>query len=295
MYEVALIGTGYWGKRLSRYIEENPNLSLKYTCNSKSDLNEVWKDRDVQVVVVATPIDTHYDVVKQALLAGKHILSEKPLAMRVEEVLQLKALSEKNELLLLTEFTYTFSESLQYIRSMLIPDCLFGKLKAVDFSLKYIGRFIKFDVYWLLASHLLSVLDIFTPIKGLIFDGYDLIVHEGKVETGLIYFNGRVNGQLSVSLNYPEREARFIFYGETGTIVYNALTNPSVKFAWYERVEGALHNELVKRSYSCHWDESNNLRHAVKYLVKALNGEAPSNIDRSVEVTRILENLTYES
>jgi len=55
MIDYALIGCGYRGSKLKRYIEENQNFNLKYVCNSKSDLNEVWKDKQAIAVVVATP------------------------------------------------------------------------------------------------------------------------------------------------------------------------------------------------------------------------------------------------
>ena len=60
MINCALIGCGYWGSKLKRYIEENQDFSLKYICNSKSDLNEVWNDKEITAVVVATPNKTHY-------------------------------------------------------------------------------------------------------------------------------------------------------------------------------------------------------------------------------------------
>ena len=74
MIDCALIGCGYWGSKLKRYIEENQNFNLKYICNSKSDLNEVWNDKQITAVVVATPNETHSSIVKSALLHGKNVL-----------------------------------------------------------------------------------------------------------------------------------------------------------------------------------------------------------------------------
>src|SRR3989338_2055043 len=99
MISCALIGHGYWGSKLQRYIEENQNFDLKYICGSKSDLNKVWQDSQITAVVVATPNETHYPIVKSALLCGKHVFSEKPLALKTAQCRELKHLAlDKNRL-----------------------------------------------------------------------------------------------------------------------------------------------------------------------------------------------------
>ena len=118
MIDCALIGCGYWGSKLKRYIEENQNFNLKYICNSRSDLNEVWNDKQITAVVVATPNETHYPIVKSALLHGKNVLTEKPLALKTEECEELKQIASDNNLLLMVEYTYTFSEALKQAQNM---------------------------------------------------------------------------------------------------------------------------------------------------------------------------------
>ncbi|GAH64677.1 unnamed protein product [marine sediment metagenome] len=94
MIKVALIGYGYWGKKLYYYIKNNSHFNLKYVYaltkkNCKEftgDINKIWNDERVKAVVIATPIDTHYCMVKEALLNGKNVLSEKPLALKTKNV-----------------------------------------------------------------------------------------------------------------------------------------------------------------------------------------------------------------
>ena len=97
--DTALIGIGYWGSKLRRYIEQNESFSLKYICNSKSDLNEVWNDKEITAVVVATRNDTHYSMAKSALLSGKNILTEKkPKLIHIAEKLVAHETLEGEEL-----------------------------------------------------------------------------------------------------------------------------------------------------------------------------------------------------
>jgi len=296
---ISLIGYGYWGQRLYNYLKSNKKFFLKYVCalslrenkGFTSDINKIWNNKDIQAVIIATPINTHYSLVKKALLCNKNVLCEKPLTLKTKEVLELKRIAEQRNLLLLTEFTYTFSKSLKKAKKI-IDSNLIGKIESMELSLKYAGRFLKYDVYWLLSSHLLSILDIFIPLKKLRFSKIDFIKHNGRTETGLILFkNKKVSGEMTVSLNYPEKEMKVIIYGQKGTLVYSSMLEPSLKFSCYKKTEGILGNKLITKEKSYFIDEKNNLKLAVEYFYKALTKQDKGNIDRSVLVTKILENL----
>lgn len=288
---VALIGYGYWGSKLKRYIEENRNFNLKYTCNSKSDLNEVWNDKQVTSVVVATPNETHYPIVKSALLHCKNVLSEKPLALKTEECKELKQIAMDKNLLLLVEYTYTFSKALKKVREM-IKQGEIGKILGLEMAVRHLGRFKGGSVYWLLGSHMLSVLDMFIPITGLCFEKTDLVNYEGEVETGVISFKkGEVSGQILVSLNYPGKETRVIIYGERGTIIYNPVSQPSLQVEKYQRLKWIVGSELPREHTEFNIDESNNLRYVFEHFARALQEKAKGNVDRAVAITRILETF----
>ena len=291
MIDCALIGCGYWGSKLKRYIEENQNFNLKYVCNSKSDLNEVWNDKQITAVVVATRNETHYPIVKSALLHGKNVLSEKPLALKTEECEELKQIALDSNLLLLVEYTYTFSRVLNKAQSM-VREGEVGNLLGLEMAVRHLGRFKGGSVYWLLASHMLSVLDMFIPIKDLSFEKTDLVTYEGQVETGVISFKkGEVSGQIVVSLNYPGKETRIIIYGERGTIIYNPVSQPSLQVEKYERLKWTVASKLPREHMDFYIDEANNLRYAIEHFFEALEGRVEDNIDRAVAITRILEML----
>ena len=291
MINCALIGIGYWGSKLKRYIEENEGFNLKYICDSKFDLNEVWNNKEITAVVIATRNDTHYSMTKSALLSGKNVLSEKPLALKTEECEELKQIALDKNLLLMVEYTYTFSKALEKAQRM-VKEGETGNILGFEMAVRHLGRFKGGSVYWLLGSHMLSVLDMFLPIKDLSFQKTDLVNYEGEVETGVLSFKkGDVSGQIVVSLNYPGKETRVIIYGEKGTIIYNPVSQPSLQVESYKRVKWTVVSKLPREHKEFSIDEANNLRYAIEYFSQALQGEAEGNVDRAIAITRILEAL----
>jgi predicted dehydrogenase len=113
MVRVAVAGLGHWGKNLVRNFDELADL--RRLCDVSPDVRESFErrypnasmcesfdelldDPEVEAVVIATPVPTHYALAKQALEAGKHVFVEKPPAMRGEEMEELVALAEQREL-----------------------------------------------------------------------------------------------------------------------------------------------------------------------------------------------------
>jgi predicted dehydrogenase len=290
-FNIALIGIGYWGSKLKKYIEENHRFNLRYVCNSKFDLNEVWNDRHITAVVVATSNDTHYSISKAALVHGKNVLSEKPLALKTEQCEELKQIAVNSNKLLLIDYTWTFSKALKKAQSMLKKGEI-GKILGVEMAVRHLGRFKGGSAYWLLGSHMLSVLDMFIPIKDLSFGKTDLVNYEGEVETGVISFKkGDVSGQIVVSLNYPGKETRMTIYGERGSLIYNPVSQPSLRVEKYTRLKWMVASKLPRERVDFCIDEANNLRYAIEHFHKVLVGKAESNVDRAVVITRILETL----
>jgi predicted dehydrogenase len=286
---IALIGYGYWGKVLHKYLDTSSRFNLKHVCDSKTSLDTVWPD--VEAVVIATPIETHYPLVKEALLQGKHVLSEKPLTLSIKEGLELKKLAEDQGLVLVTEYTQTFSKSLKEATKIDI-----GQLQAIDMVVRHLGRFMEHDVYWLLASHCLSILDMFTPLKSLKFQRNDYLKTEDRTETGVITFKGQdIKGQISLSLNYPGKDYQVVIYGSKGTIIYDTQQKHVLRVVWYKKIYKKLPNELTQEEKTFDIDESNNVKLAIDYFHNVITGKEKTNLDRALEITKILEELNQST
>jgi len=281
----ALIGVGYWGSILKRYIEASEFFGLASVCDSKSNLDDVWNNGDIGAVVVATPIETHYEIVKAALLAGKHVFSEKPLALKSSQCCALRQIALKNKLVLHTEYIYAFSRSLKRVQEMMETK-RFGELLALEMNVKHLGRFGRHDVFWLLASHMLSVLDMFCPLEFLDFCFVDLV--DG--ETGAIFFDGGVKGTINVSLNYPWKETKIVFYFEDATVEYNPKAFYSINMVRYKKPEWVIQRKIPQHLLHEHFDEGDNLRYAFESFQNCILGKEKSNVDLAVEITRIIEH-----
>jgi predicted dehydrogenase len=113
---VGQAGLGYWGRNLARNFDDLTDL--RWLCDASEerqaefaerypgarvtgDFDEVLADGDVDAVVIATPVPTHYPLARAALEAGKHVFVEKPPAMRVAEMEELVGLAETRGLVLM--------------------------------------------------------------------------------------------------------------------------------------------------------------------------------------------------
>lgn len=291
MINVALIGKGYWGSKLEKYIKENQQFCLKAVCDSKSDLNKEVYNPSIDAVIVATPNQTHYPITKDAIINKKHVMCEKPLALKTKECQELKGLAEEKGVALCIDYTHTFSDSLDLAQKLIREDEI-GNIQNIEMQMKQLGKFREENVYWILASHMLAVLDIFVPLKKLEFHKRDLVLHNGKSETGTIYFgNGSLKGEIFVSLNYPDKKREIIFYGDKGSIIYNPLSAKTLQVATYKKISKTIASQLPVNQKFFEFDESNNLKSALDYFYNAVMGKVKSNIKRAVLVTEVLENL----
>jgi len=288
MINVTLIGRGYWGTKLRRYIVENKELNLVCTCGSKTDLSIVWQSDKIDAVVIATPNDTHYELAKNALESGKHVLLEKPMALHVEQCEELGDIAKAKGLVLETEYTYTYSNKLRQIAILLSKMDHIG----IEMSVKHLGRFGGGSVYWLLGSHMLSVLDMFTPLNELRFYRNDIYAYGDVVETGDLYFGGdSVNGRISLSLNYPYKETQITFYCDEFTIVYDPAEEFPVRKKNYRREPWVVGSRLQGMDVPFSGDESNNLRLAIENFVDCIDGKVEHNVDRATMVTSVIEDI----
>ena len=100
--KVAVIGFGYWGPNIVRNFDSQLNCDLEYVVDSSDerlgvvnknyphikttkDLDDVINNSNIDAIIVATPVFTHYEIAKKALSNGKHVLVEKPMTSSVKE------------------------------------------------------------------------------------------------------------------------------------------------------------------------------------------------------------------
>ena len=154
-----LIGRGYWGKILEKYINQSKYFDLVgvYT-RSTSDLSyeEFLKSVVVDAVFICSPVSSHYEHVKYALLQGKHVFCEKPFTNNVSESDELYELAREKNLCLYVDYIYACSPSIIKLVDIMPR---IGKVQKVEFEMTQMGKFYAdCDVLGNIAGGLLGTL-----------------------------------------------------------------------------------------------------------------------------------------
>lgn len=170
MINVALVGLGYWGPNFARIIRTSRKANLTWCCDlSKESLIkiecqykdvkittnilDVLKDETVNAVIVAVPATNHYEVTKKILLAGKHVLVEKPLATTAHHARDLIRIAKAKNKILMVDHIFLFNPGIQKIKE-LINERELGKVFYGHGTYTALGP-IRIDVsaMWDLAVH----------------------------------------------------------------------------------------------------------------------------------------------
>lgn len=145
MVTVALLGFGLSGRYLQApYLLANPNFRLKTILSGNQNpqeiypgvsvsrsLDEILNDPEIDFISVATPNDTHYEYAKKALLAGKHVLIEKPFAANTEQANELIELSKKQNKVLTVFQNRRFDSDFRTVRQI-VQSGVLGELLSYE-------------------------------------------------------------------------------------------------------------------------------------------------------------------
>jgi predicted dehydrogenase len=169
MLKIGIVGCGYWGPKHIRNFHELEEADLKVVCDldkyrlqrvktqypyvkTAVNFEDLLKD-SVDAVVIATPVDTHYQMAKQALLHGKHVLIEKPISTSSNEVLELIKLAEQRNLVIMAGHTYEYHPAVDFLRQ-LVQSGELGDVYNIDTARLNLGLYRPdANVLWDLAPH----------------------------------------------------------------------------------------------------------------------------------------------
>jgi predicted dehydrogenase len=172
--KVVVVGYGYWGPNLVRNVIERPEFELVALCERDiargqafaarvpgipviDDFDVVLADDEIDAVIVATPPHSHHGIVKAALLAGKHVLVEKPLATNSVDALDLVDTAHRRDVLLMPGHTFLYSPPVSKVRQLIDRDVL-GEMYFITSSRMNLGKYQKDGVICDLAPHDISIL-----------------------------------------------------------------------------------------------------------------------------------------
>jgi len=172
---IGIIGFGYWGQNLVRNFKNIKNCNVTHIAESQkerherihklypditiSTFNQIITNSNIDAVVIATSISSHYELAKAALENDKHVLIEKPMADSEKNALELIRLSKQQKKILMVDHTYLYTGAVQEIKE-LTDDGSLGEILYVDSIRANLGKFQSdFNVLWDLAPHDISIIN----------------------------------------------------------------------------------------------------------------------------------------
>jgi predicted dehydrogenase len=243
MIGVGVIGYGYWGPNLARNFAENVGARLVAIADRHearralatrrhplaailSDGLELIARTDVDAVIVATPVRSHFDLTMAALQAGKHVLVEKPLADSSDKATGLASEARARGLTLLVDHTFIYTGAVGCIREMARSGEL-GDLYYYDSTRINLGLFQPdVSVLWDLAVHDLSIMDDVLGQHPTAVSAHGISHVEGH-PVNLAYltlrFPGRLIAHLHVNWLAPVKIRQTLIGGSKRMIVYDDL------------------------------------------------------------------------
>jgi predicted dehydrogenase len=189
-------------------------------------------DPEVAAVVIATPAATHFQLAKEALLAGKHVFVEKPLATTVAEVDELEKLAEKRDLVVMAGHTFIYNAAVRYVKKLLDAGEL-GEIRYIYSQRLNLGRIRPdIDALWNFAPHDISIiqywLDNPAPVSvhrlGMDFiqNGIDDVVFLS------IVYPRKIIANIHVSWLDPQKVRKMIIVGSRKMVIYDDVADDKI-------------------------------------------------------------------
>jgi predicted dehydrogenase len=173
--KVGVVGCGYWGPNLVRNFRSLPNCNLQMMCDTSekrlshlkslypeiqtaTDYGHMLNGINLDAVVIATAVKSHYPLAKASLLAGKHTFIEKPMAGSSEHCEELVEIAKKKGVVLMAGHTFLYSPVVRKIKEIIDKGDI-GEIRYISARRLNLGLFQKdINVAWDLAPHDISII-----------------------------------------------------------------------------------------------------------------------------------------
>ncbi len=253
MIGVAVVGYGYWGPNLVRNLADASDARLVTICDRRpdrlalvksrypavkitDDFDEILRDPDIHAVAIATPVSTHFRLAMSALMAGKHVFVEKPIAASAEEGERLVEEAARRGLVLAVDHTFIHTGAVRKMRE-LVQEGL-GDIYYYDSVRVNLGLFQHdVSVVWDLAVHDLSIMDHVLPVRPVAVAATGVSHVAGEPENIAyltLHFPGNLIAHIHVNWLAPVKVRRTLIGGSKRMIVYDDL-EPSEKIKVYDK------------------------------------------------------------
>ena len=253
MIRIAQIGYGYWGPNLLRNFMSLENARVDLLIDSQqsrlnqaaglfpsittsTDANDAFNNASIDAIVIATPVFTHYELAKQALLAGKHVLLEKPMTANVAQAKELIDLALQKGKLLMVDHTFLYTGAVEKMKALSEEGTL-GDLKYFDSTRINLGLIQQdVNVLWDLAPHDISVLDYLINELPISVNATGVShIHNGIENVAYLTVNYQNNfiAHFNCSWSSPVKIRMMLLGGSEKMVVFNDM-EPTEKIKVYD-------------------------------------------------------------
>jgi len=260
---VTVVGVGYWGKNLVRNFHELGVLGAlcdldplaEAMCKSRypqmkffSDYARLLADPGVDAVALATPAITHYEMARAALLAGKDVLVEKPLAIDVKHGEELLELARANGRILMVGHILHYHPAILKLKH-LIKDGELGKINYLYSNRLNIGKIrTEENILWSFAPHDISVmLSLLDEMPARVSCRGSAYLNQNVTDVTLSHFEfpSGVQAHIFVSWLHPIKEQRLVVVGSEKMAVFDDTADHKLvlyphKVEWKNRIPTAV-------------------------------------------------------
>ena len=262
-----VIGWGYWGPKIARNLDSLSHAAVTMVADTDAyrltnlAVNQPWIQTttliedifrsDVDAIVIATPVSTHFQLAREALLHGKHVLVEKPLTANVSQAEELVALAQEQQRILMVGHTFEYNPAVNELRK-LVQNGELGKIYCIEAERVNLGLFRNdINVIWDLAPHDISILLYLLDQRP---ERIKVQAHahvqsniEDVAHLDLEFADG-MNAHIHVSWLHPCKIRRVTVIGDARMVVYDD-TNPAEMIKVYNKGADVHADPVVSYRY----------------------------------------------
>jgi predicted dehydrogenase len=315
---VGVLGLGYWGPNLVRNFLAHSEVSKVIGCDNRNDrlkfiaarfpavelINECNElmDGEADIIVIATPVDTHFKFAKKALESGKHIWVEKPFTYTSAEAEELIEFAERKNLKIFVDHTFIYNGAVIKMKELVDKGEL-GNILYFDSERINLGLFQRdVNVVWDLAPHDLSIMNYILPDHEVVavstngianFNGSENLAHL------CVQFKQNTFAHFHVNCVSPVKIRRMIVGGDKKMLVYDDMENmekikvydSGVDFDTTESIHQALVQYRIGDMFSPKINATEALALGAKEFISAIqeNRKPLTSGEDGLDVVRILE------
>jgi predicted dehydrogenase len=315
---VGVIGLGYWGPNIVRNFLGNKDVKKVIACDQKQERLKFIQQKfptvkvvddvaafyngSVDIIAIATPVQTHFALAKKALEAGKHIWVEKPFTLFADEARTLIDLADKKRLKIFVDHTFIYTGAVRKMKELVDKGEL-GDISYFDSVRINLGLFQHdVNVVWDLAPHDLSIMKYVLNEKKIIAisaHGIANYYDQENIAHISVYLENNCYAHFHVNWTSPVKIRRTIIGGRKRMLVFDDLLSTeklkvydsSVQLNSSENINDALAQYRIGDMYSPKLKEVEALSEGVKEFISSIqeNRKPLTSGEDGLEIVQLLE------